>query len=206
MATGPVGAALLAAYAAAGVRAGCRRRRAREDADVRAAGADALAGLADDVRAGLPPSAALGAALDGLAEQPGVRASLSTLDAAGDVVPALRAVAGPLAPAMGRLAAAWALTDAGVPLADVVDRLDEELRAAARAAERMAAQTASARATARLVAALPVVGLAIGAALGADPVRVLTGTVPGAACAVAAAVLHLVGFAWAGRIATAVHT
>lgn len=197
---GAVGATVIAAYAAGGTLAAVRGRRERGAEAARLRCAEALAGLADDLRAGRPPLVALRAALSPLGALPGVAAVLARIDAEG-TASALRAARGPLAPALHRLAAAWALTDAGIPLAEVVDRLDEEMRADRQAARRAAVRTASARTTARLVAGLPVVGLAMGQALGADPLRVLTGTPAGAACAVAATALHLLGFAWAGRIA-----
>lgn len=204
---GPVGVVAVAGYGAAGWRALRQRARNRADAAARAAGTVALAGLADDLRAGQTPITALHTAVLALDRDPAVAQVSAALAAtrvstavAGDVVGALRAVPGPLAPALGRLASAWALTDSGIPLAEVVDRLEVELRLQRRAADRAEAHTASARMTARLVACLPVLGLGIGQVLGADPFAVLTQTGAGAACAVAAIVLHLVGFGWASRL------
>ena len=247
---GPVGVLAVTAYGAAGWWALRKRTRARADAATRAAGAVALAGLADDLRAGQTPLTALHTAMLALEPDPAivpVRAALAAArvglvrtpnstgpsrpgssphgarrsggahsssgagslrgegsssgeGADGDLVGALRAVTGPLAPALRRLAAAWALTDIGIPLAEVVDRLDVELRLQRRAADRAEAHTASARMTARLVACLPVLGLGIGQLLGASPFEVLTRERAGAACAVVAIVLHLVGFAWASRL------
>lgn len=208
---GPVGVVAAAGYGVAGRRALRQRARNRADAAARDAGTVALAGLADDLRAGQTPIAALHTAVHALERDPAIAPVSAALaatrvglagstGAAGDVVGALRAVPGPLAPAFGRLASAWALTDSGIPLAEVVDRLDVELRLQRRAAERAEAHTASARTTARLVACLPVLGLGIGQVLGADPFAVLTQTRAGAACAVAAMLLHLVGFGWASRL------
>jgi tight adherence protein B len=219
---GPVAGIAAAAYGIAGWQAMRRRARAKADDAIRNAGAIALSGLADDLRAGQTPLAALHTAVQALKSYPSLAPVSAALAAAradlvrapsgpshsadaddADVVGALRAVEGPLAPAMHRLAAAWALTDSGIPLAEVVERLDVELRLQRRAAERAEAHTASARMTARLVACLPVLGLGIGQLLGAAPVDVLTGTRAGAACALAAVVLHLVGFAWASRLGRA---
>lgn len=208
---GVVGGLAALAYGGAGWLALRRRAQARAATAVRAAGAVALAGLADDLRAGLTPHAALHTAVLAIERGPlndEVRAALAavrtgaTRAGAGpdDVVRALRAVSGPLAPALRRLAAAWALTDSGIPLADVVDRLDVELRLQRRAADRAEAHTASARMTARLVAGLPLVGLGIGQLLGAQPLTVLTGTPAGAVCALVAVALHLAGFAVTGRL------
>ncbi|TQS43846.1 hypothetical protein [Cryptosporangium phraense] len=206
---GPVLAGAVVAYGVAGRYALARRRRAKAEEAVRAAAAVALAGLADDLRAGATPHIALHTALAALDRLPVPAAVASALAAvraavvrhpAGDVVAALRAVPGPLEPAFGRLAAAWALTDSGILLADVVAQLDVELRRLRRATDRAASQTASARATARLIAALPVLGLGVGELLGAAPLAVLTRTPAGAACAAAAVVLHLTGFALAARL------
>ncbi|MFB9322607.1 hypothetical protein [Cryptosporangium minutisporangium] len=209
---GPVGGAAAAAYGLAGRRAYARRERARAEDALRALGAVALAGLADDLRAGRTQLAALHAAgieLERGPVTPSVVASLAAVRSAvvqhppGDVVAALRAVPGPLAPALQRLAAAWTLTDCGIPLAEVVGQLDVELRRLRRLRERAAAQTASARTTARLVAGLPVLGLGVGHLLGAQPYTVLTGTTAGAACAAVAVTLHLTGFWLAARLGRA---
>jgi tight adherence protein B len=205
---GPVGGCAATAYAIAGHWAWRRSRRRRSEEAEQAAGAAALAGLADDLRAGRPPLTALRTALTDLAARHGQGSGVdSALVAMRDAVMAgadptdvLRGDAGALAPALRKLAATWALTDLGVPLADVVDRLDAELRAAGRSRERIAAHTAAARTTAWLVAALPPVGLAMGQGMGADPLRVLATTPIGACCTFGAVALHLAGFAWAGRL------
>jgi len=209
---GPVVGGAALAYALAARRALRRRATLRAEEALRALGAVALSGLADDLRAGRTPSAALQAAvatLEGAADGP-VAAALKAVRSAlvrhpsGDVAAALRAVPGPLAPALRRLAAAWTLTDCGIPLADVVGQLDVELRRLRRLGERAAVQTASARTTARLVAGLPVLGLGVGQLLGARPYTVLTETTAGATCAAAAVALHLLGFALASRLSRVV--
>ncbi|MFG1920479.1 hypothetical protein [Cryptosporangium sp. NPDC048952] len=215
MVAGPVVAGALLAYGLAGRQAWRRRAEARADDAVRALGAVALAGLADDLRAGRTPSAALHAAIVAVEDGP-VTAPVATALAAariavvrhpsGDVPVLLRAIPGPLEPAFRRLAAAWTLTDCGIPLADVVGQLDVELRRLRRLSERAAVHTASARTTARLVAGLPVLGLGIGQLLGAAPVAVLTRTPVGAACAAAAVTLHLIGFTLARRLSRVVPT
>lgn len=210
---GPVVAGAALAYGLAGRRALRRRAETRAEDALRALGAVALAGLADDLRAGRTPSVALHAALVALEAGPvtaPVASALATVRTAvvrqppGAVTAALREVPGPLAPAFRRLAAAWTLTDCGIPLADVVGQLDVELRRLRRLSDRAAAHTASARTTARLVAGLPLLGVGIGQLLGAAPAAVLTETRGGAACAVAAVVLHLVGFALTGRLSRVV--
>ncbi|GAA0263592.1 hypothetical protein [Cryptosporangium japonicum] len=212
---GPVVAGAALAYGLAGRRALGQRAATRAADELRALGGVALAGLADDLRAGRTPSAALHAAIVTVEDGPVTAPVASALAAArvavvrhpfGDVAALLRAVPGPLEPAFGRLAAAWTLADCGIPLADVVGQLDVELRRLRRLSERAAVHTASARTTARLVAGLPVLGLGIGQLLGAAPLAVLTRTPGGAACAAAAVALHLIGFSLARRLSRVVLT
>lgn len=200
---GPVAVFVAGTYTVAGGSAWHRRRRTRAAERALAACADALGGFADDLRAGQIPVVALRALLADLAgtANGSFGAVDRALDGGGDVVAALRSVRGPLTGVADRLATVWGLTGSGVPLADLADRLDDELRGRRRARARADAQSAAARTTAWLVAGLPVLGLLLGQALGAEPARMLTQTPVGAACAVAAVLLHLGGFAWAGRIA-----
>ena len=200
---GPVAGVIAACYGGAVAFALRRRSRSLAAARARTACGDALSGLADDLRAGRPPHAALRALIDDLAPvDPGQFTALrAAVESGSDPAAQLRSFSGPVAAPLHRLGTAWSLTDSGIPLAAVVDRLDEELRASRRATERAESHAASAKATARLVSGLPVLGLLIGHVLGADPVRVLLHTRAGAACSVGAAVLHLSGFAWSSRIA-----
>lgn len=88
----------------------------------------------------------------------------------------------------------------GAPLADLIERVAADARAADRIGAVAAAQAAGAQATAWLLAALPVGGLALGYAIGADPMHVLLRTPIGAACTVGAIVLQVAGLAWADRL------
>jgi tight adherence protein B len=196
-----------AVYGGVGVRAALGHRRQRAEAAAHRAAVDALAGLADDLRAGRPPAAALTTAMTAMAADVDevTRSALRCVAgaaAAGIGVPsALRAVGHPaLHGLLARLAAVWALSDAGVPLAGLLDRLEAECRAARRATERAAAQLAAARTTARLLAGLPAVGLLLGHLLGAQPLEVVTGTTLGGVSALAAIALQVAGSAWVGRI------
>ena len=70
--------------------------------------------------------------------------------------------------------AAWHLAEeSGAPLAAVLERLAEALRALDRVAERRGVLLAGPRSTIRLVASLPVVALVFGAMLGFDPLPVV---------------------------------
>ena len=171
---GPVGGGLAAVYALLAGTAWLRHRRTVAATAARAQALDALAALAADLRAGLAPEAARAAA------QPLI-----------DPVP--------LVP--DRVTAAWRVADVtGAPLADLLDRLEVDLRGLERVRLTAAAHAAGTRATAGLLAVLPVAGIAVGYGMGADPLHVLLHTPIGAACAGAAVLLQLLGLAWTGRL------
>jgi len=205
VAGGPVAGLAGALYGGAGARALSRRRLAKECTLTQLAALDAVAGLADDLRAGRTPQDALAAAvatIEPVVDEVTRRALRSVTGGSGtDLVAALRAVRHPgLEPVFARLATVWQLTDAGVPLAALLDGLESELRAHRRAADQAQAQLAAARTTARLLAALPVIGLGLGFALGIDPLGIVLRTVPGGVCAVVAMALQLAGTAWTERL------
>src|SRR5207302_5394000 len=132
---------------------------------VRRAAVEAVGGLAADLRAGLPAVTALAEARPALnaGDEPTVARGAVLVDVAWQVA--------------GRL---------GAPLADLLDRVDADLRAADRLGVEVAAQTAGARASGWLLAGLPAAGVGLGYAIGGDPLGVLLHTPVGAACAVAA--------------------
>ena len=173
--SGLVAAAVAAAYGALAVRALLSRRRAGEERERRRRQLDDLCALAADLRAGLPATAPL--AESGRSEAP----------------PADR-LAG-LTRSAVRLA-----ERTGAPLAELVERIEADARAADRGAAAAAAQAAGARATAGLLAVLPVGGIALGYTIGADPLQVLLHTPLGAACALGAVLLQLAGLAWTQRL------
>ncbi|MEU8316468.1 hypothetical protein [Micromonospora sp. NPDC048887] len=100
-----------------------------------------------------------------------------------------------LARAAGRLA-----DRTGAPLADLLERIEADARAADRGLAAAAAQAAGARATAWLLAALPLGGIGLGYGIGVDPVAVLLHTPVGAGSAIAAVVLQAGGLLWAERL------
>ncbi len=207
LAGGLVAAFAAGAWCGIGARAVARRTQARAEAAANQAGLDAVAGLADDLRAGRTAQQALAAAtatIEPAVDEPARQTLLAVAAAASsgaELPAALAAVRHPgLAPIFARLAAVWRLSDAGVPLAELLDSLEAELRAYRRASERAAAQLAAARTTATLLAGLPLVGFALGGALGVDPLAIVLHTVPGGACAVLAIVLQLAGLAWTERL------
>ncbi|GAA3735279.1 hypothetical protein [Micromonospora maritima] len=88
----------------------------------------------------------------------------------------------------------------GAPLAELLERVEADARAADRGLASAAAQAAGARATAWLLAALPLGGIGLGYAIGVDPVTVLLHTPVGGGSAVAAVVLQVGGLLWAERL------
>jgi tight adherence protein B len=180
---GPVAGLAGVAYAALGVSAALRRRRATAAAGASSRALDAIAGLAADLRAGLAPEAALAIALPALA-------------AAESDLPARLTE---------RVSAAWQVAElAGAPLADLLDRLEIEVRSRDRLRRSVAAAAAGTVATAGLLAVLPGAGIAVGYAMGTDPLHILLRTPLGAAAALLALSLQLAGLFWAGRLARSV--
>ncbi|MEU7588771.1 hypothetical protein AB0A95_21040 [Micromonospora sp. NPDC049230] len=174
---GPVAAVAVGGYATLAVRAVLRRRVNRGAERRRRRGLDQLCGLAADLRAGLPVQRAIEAATDGR-----------------DSSDRLRQLT----------AAAVRLADrTGAPLADLVERIEADARAADRGLAAAAAQAAGARATAWLLAALPVGGIGLGYGIGVDPLAVLLHSRVGGFCAVLAVALQVVGLLWAERLGAA---
>ena len=171
---GPVAAIVSAVYAVVGFVGwlGIRRDRIRARDWSRAL--DALVELAGDLRAGLPPARALASAEPRLISAPRIGER---------VVVALRVAEA-----------------TGAPLADLVERLELDLRSQEQARQRAAAHAAGTRATAALLAVLPLAGIGVGYLMGADPLRVLLRTPLGAGCAIVAVGLQLAGLAWTVRL------
>jgi tight adherence protein B len=174
---GPVAAALGAVYAVVGVRAWLRIRHNRVRAAEWVDALDGLAGLSGDLRAGLPPHRALSATGARLARVPLVD---------------------------DRVRIATHVAEAtGAPLADLVERLETDLRGLDRVRLSAAAHAAGTRATAALLGVLPLAGIGVGYGMGADPLHILLGTPVGAGCAFGALVLQLAGLAWTARLSRA---
>lgn len=191
--------AAVAVFAAGRVRAA--RSRSRVQRTRREIGT-ALDLLGADLRAGVLTSravmamAATAPSLEGVDFAPG-----------GDdrEVPTVlrRAARRPGARAWADLAAGWEVADrAGAPLADVVERLAETVRDDVDLMREVGAEAAPARATGQVMAVLPLLGLGLGAGMGADPIHLLTRTVPGALCLAAGTALACLGTWWVDRIAS----
>jgi tight adherence protein B len=171
---GPVAGVVATVYAVVAVAFWLRRREALARSQAHARALDGLAALAADLRAGLPPPVAR-----------------SAIAAPIDAVPLIR----------DRVAAAGQVADrTGAPLADLLDRLEVDLRGLERVRLAAAAHAAGTRATAGLLAVLPLAGVGVGYGMGADPVQVLLHTRLGAACVAVAVLLQLAGLGWTGRL------
>ena len=152
-------------------RAAARRQRRRQHA----AAVEFVAALAADIRAGQQPSDAL--------------ASATTV---ADLDPRFLASA---------IDAVWAVSArSGAPVATVLDRMEQDLRARIRQRREVAAQLAGARATAALLAFLPVLGIGLGTAMGARPLQVLFGAPAGQVSLVVGVGLDAVGVLWTAGI------
>jgi tight adherence protein B len=169
--SGPVAAAVCATYAAFTLHLVRRQVRQRAQAQSRTRAVDAVAGIAAELRAGLPVTSTLFAGID------------------DDTAVAARA----------RAALAVAETS-GAPLADLLDRLDADLRAADHTAAMVRAHAAGARASAALLAVLPIAGAGLGTLIGIDPAHALLHTTLGAACLMSAVLLQVVGVEWTARL------
>ncbi|GAA1838244.1 hypothetical protein GCM10009682_63430 [Luedemannella flava] len=170
---GPVAGVVVGVYAAVGSVAAARTARAKVAARRFDRAVDGVATLAAELRAGVP-------------------AEVAVRDCAAELT---RDVG-------HRVAAAVTLAErTGAPLAAVLDRLDQQLRAALRLRSTVAAQAAGARASAWLLAVLPLAGVALGPVMGVSPGAVLLGTPLGAGCLLGAVALQLGGLAWAARLA-----
>ena len=103
--------------------------------------------------------------------------------------------------AWAALAAAWAVaTESGAPLAPMLRRFAEVLRALEQGRREVEVALAGPVATARIVLALPVVGLLLGMLLGFDALRILATTPAGWACLAVGGLLVFGGIRWNRRL------
>jgi tight adherence protein B len=205
-----IGGALAGALIAHAVqRRRSHHRAARQAAAAAEQLAAAVARVTDELRAGSHPAAALGG---GDADGPLARAVLAPAAVAarlGDgIVPALRrggtnlpGITRGVAADVERIASAWSLAERhGIPLADLLGRVHEDIRWRVRFASTVRAQLAGPRATAAVLTTLPLLGLGLGQLIGADPAGVLRSGMLGQGLLIVGVALMAAGSAWSERI------
>ncbi|TYL49915.1 type II secretion system protein [Nocardioides sp. BGMRC 2183] len=196
-------ALILAGATASAVMLWRRQARAREVQRTRAQVVAFCDAIRAELAAGLSPPEALRHA----AEQWPLLGPVARAAVVGGGVPeAMRGLAGrPGAGDLRVVAAAWQVSHrTGQGLADTLDRVGVELRAAERTRRVVTGELASARATARLVAGLPIAALLMGSGAGADPWSFLLGTPLGLGCLAGGLAAGLLGLAWIEQIAAGV--
>ncbi|WP_433054808.1 type II secretion system F family protein [Dactylosporangium sp. CS-033363] len=178
---GPVAAVVLPVYGLLALLS-LRRHLVRRDADRLVAGLlDAVDATAEGLRAGaLPDGTTVPLHGGGVGER-----------WAGAAVEVAR----------GRLLAAYRLSEhLGVPLVDLLERVEADLRAGQALRAEMAAQLAGAQTSTAVLLPLPLLGLWVGSAMGTDPAALLLHTRLGAACALTAVAMQCLGLLWTSRM------
>lgn len=205
LAAGPAGAMAGLLVTATVARGRARRSAAAVAATGAAELADALRRITDELRAGSHPATALaGLAADGPVAGRLLGPAATAARLGDDVPAALRRGAQAELGAVGeleRVAAAWSLAERhGVPLADLMAGVHDDIRWRVRFGEGVRAQLAGPRATAGVLTALPALGVALGQLIGADPIGVLRGGVLGQVLLLVGIGLVTAGRAWTEQI------
>jgi len=138
----------------------------------------------------------------GAQDCPLIAPAAAALAIGGDATAELRAIgARPGCGGLVDLADGWTLCErTGMPLAAVVRRIADAVRAQADDEAAREAELSPARATGRLMAVLPGVGMMLGAFVGADPLGFLFGGWVGQLCLLGAAGLACAGLVWTQRL------
>lgn len=208
----PVGAAFVVALVAtwpwavsAGLFAATFARLVRHTADASrarkttAALIDTLRALGRELAAGMPPDAAI--ATVQRHATPDIAAVLQLAGSAYSQASDLQQVPADLRRDTQQLRAGWCLALAhGLPLAQVVGVLADDIAHRQHTAQARAAQVAGPAVSGYVLAALPVVGLLLGAGMGTDPLAVLGHGTVGSGLLIVGSLLCCAGLWWTDKI------
>ncbi|WP_433267509.1 type II secretion system F family protein [Actinosynnema sp. CS-041913] len=173
------------------------RRKERDHLAATTAITEGLSAFVAELRAGAHPAqAAVSAAQDAEPPATEVLQTIAATSARGGNVETA------LAHTDARhLARAWRLSsEHGVPLAEVLEEVRQDLRQRTRFAHQFHARMAGPRASAAVLAALPVFGVLLGELTGSGPLDVLTSTAVGQVLLVVGAVLICAGLRWSAHL------
>ncbi len=170
---------------------------ARGEAARRAELRAAVRVLVSELAAGGMPGAALTAAAE-VAPRYGsvLHAAARAASAGGDAADELRGD-----PDLRAVGLAWSLgQDTGAPLAEVLERVADDLAATDEQRRAVLVALSGPRSSAVLLAGLPVVGIALGASMGARPLAFLTAAGAGQLVCLLGVLLDAAGVMWMRRI------
>jgi tight adherence protein B len=197
---GPIVGATFAGVAAlvlAGVARAARQAAARSgDRDLSAALRMVRAEL--DVGSSGVAALSAGATVAG-AHAAAFAAAASAVADGSDVAAAVSAVGADLELIV--IAQAWQLAGSlGLPIADVLARVDDDVQARREQARAVASALAGPRSSATLLAGLPVLGVLLGLAMGARPLQMLFDTRAGPFLLLAGCLFDAAGVLWTARL------
>ena len=148
-----------------------------------------------------PEPALLAAASVAGAHRPAFEAGARAVRDGTDIVVAMSGGGAQPVPELVLIAQAWALADVtGAPLADVLGRVDDDVRARRAQVRAVASALAGPRSSAVLLAALPVLGAVLGTAMGGRPLAVLFDSAGGRWLLCAGVLLDAAGLVWTSRL------